>query len=116
MKHVTYGEKSLLMDDDAAEALIDYAGAIADAGGGDTVRMQAVGDDGNEVEVVFLLNAGTVLIIESASADLPAPRNEDTVAEIERKSAALRQPPTAGPEAHDEPPALMDFDEVADQV
>ena len=113
MKHVMYAEKSLLMDDDSAQALIDYAGAIAATGGGDTVNMIAVGDDGNQVDVVFLLNSGTELVVESASSAMEAPGNADVVAELRRKTDVLRNPPAAHPaEPLDEEDVLLEFDEM----
>lgn len=92
MKHVMYAEKSLLMDDASAEALIDYAAAIADSGGGDTVRLRAVGDDGNQVEVAFLLNSATVLIVESANAVLDVMTNDDAVAYMRGRTERIRNP------------------------
>jgi hypothetical protein len=112
MKHVMYGEKSLLMDDDSADALIEYAGVIAQTGSGDTVRLRAAGSDGNAVEVVFLLNASTGLIVESASAQMDAPTNDDAVAEIRRKIDLLRNPPSSVAEMLEDAPALVDFDDI----
>jgi hypothetical protein len=112
MKHVMYAEKSLLMDDASAEALIDYAAALADSGGADTVRLRAVGEDGNEVEAAFLLNSATVLIIESASAVLDIVPNDDAVAFMRRRTDQLRNPrpsPTHTlADAHE-----FDFDEIS---
>lgn len=99
MKHVMYAEKSVLMDDASADTLIDYAAALADVGGGDTVSLHAVGVDGNEVDVTFLLNAATVLVVESASADLDVTENTAAVEEMRRRTAQLRNPIPASPEA-----------------
>lgn len=113
MMHVMYGEKSLLMADDSADALLEYAGAIAETAGGDTVHMRAVGHDGNEVEVAFLLNSGTSLVIETASAAMEPPANTEVVEEIRRKTATLRNPPPAHPaEPLDEENVLLEFDEM----
>jgi hypothetical protein len=111
MKHVMYAEKSLLMDDASADALIDYAAALAHIAGGDTVRLWAVGDDGNEVEVSFLLNSATVLIVESASADLKVRGNHDAVTAMRRKSDLIRNPPPAQAQKPSEMPDY-DFDEI----
>lgn len=111
MKHVMYGEKSLLMDDESAEALIEYAAAIGDRGAADTVHLKAVGDDGNEVEVDFLVNTATVLVVETASANLDVPANPDAVRAIRRKIELLTNPPPARPEF---PPAHHDIDHEFD--
>ena len=113
MRHVMYAEKSLLMDDASADALIDYAAALAEAAGGDSVRLVAVGDDGNEVEVAFLLNSATVLIIESASADLEMPANDDAVRIMRQKADHIRHPPEAQTQA---PSGLPDFDFDFDEI
>lgn len=112
MKHVMYAEKSLLMDDESADALIDYAAAVAASGGGDTVRLHAVGDDGNEVTVTFLLNSATVLIVETATAKIVTLDNDETVSAIHRKIQRLRNPPPASSETPDGVPDY-DFDELS---
>ena len=102
MRHVTYGGKSLLMDDESADTLVEYAAAVAADGGGESVSLRAVGDDGNAVDVTFLLNAGTVLVIETASADLQAPHNPEEVRAM-RDRLHLRDHPRSPP-----PESLVD--------
>ncbi len=111
MKHVMYAEKSLLMDDASAEALIDYAAALASIGDADTVRLRAMGDDGNEVEVSFLLNSATVLIIESASAALELMPNDEAVAHMRDRIDRIRNPRPAQPQERVES-TEFDFDEI----
>lgn len=95
MKHVTYAEKSLLVDDDAADALIEYARVLADNGGADTVTLRAVSPDGNTVEATFLLNASTVLMIESTNSELSPPGNDDIATELRDRIAAIDRPASA---------------------
>jgi hypothetical protein len=95
MKHVLYAKKSLLMDDATADALMHYAAALADVGGGDTVSLRAVRDDGNEVDVAILLNSATELIVESASAPLDVAANQEVVAYMRRRTQIIRNPPPA---------------------
>lgn len=80
MKHVTAVEKSLLVGDSAADTLAEYAAHVARLGTGDTVQLQAVGIDGNEVVATFVLNSGTPLTIESTESKIPEPNNADAVA------------------------------------
>lgn len=94
MRHVMYGGKSLLMEDASADTLVEYAAAVAADASGETVRLRALGDDGNEVDVAFLLNAGTVLVVESASGDLPLPANDERVEEMCAALARRRNPPS----------------------
>ncbi|BDI22626.1 hypothetical protein L3i23_14020 [Herbiconiux sp. L3-i23] len=75
-------DKSLLIGDEAADTLMEYAALIARSGTGDTVTLQAIGFDGSEVAVTFLLNSGTVLLVESSESSLPAPDNGEQVARM----------------------------------
>jgi hypothetical protein len=73
-------DKSLLIGDDAADLLLAYAALIAQIGRGDQVSLHAIGADGDEVTVGFLLNSGTVLLIESSTGStLPEPDNSDAI-------------------------------------
>ena len=111
MKHVMYGEKSLLMEDESAEALIEYAGTIARNAGGDTAELRAVGMDGNEVTVTFLLNPGTVLIVESTNADFDLPTNEEAVNDLWHRIDRMRNPPSVQAESQGRE-STSDFDEM----
>jgi hypothetical protein len=68
-------DKSLLIGDEAADLLLEYAALLAQIGRGDSVKLRAIGADGDEVTVGFLLNSGTVLLIESSTSGLPEPDN-----------------------------------------
>ena len=59
MKHVTFGDKALLMGDDAADALLEYARLLSDTDAADSVTLRAISPDGNTVEASFLLNTNT---------------------------------------------------------
>lgn len=68
-------DKSLLIGDEAADLLLEYAALLAQIGRGDSVRIRAIGVDGDEVTVGFLLNSGTVLLVETSTSTLPEPDN-----------------------------------------
>lgn len=102
MKHVTYGQRSLLMSDASAGALIDYAAALGAERRADTVALSAIGPEGDEVEVTFLLNASTALVLESTSGYAPPPANGDAVAYMVERTQLLRQPPPVQPQALDD--------------
>ena len=89
MKHVTFGTKSMLIGDVAAEALLEYAALIAELGGGDTVDLQAVNADGNSVTASFLLDSGTPLMAETTVGDLPEPDNDEAVAYMKHEIAEI---------------------------
>jgi hypothetical protein len=97
MKHVTYGGKPLLVDDDAAEWLMEYARALGSAHMTDTVTLRAIGADGNEVSVTFLLNAGTELMTETARSTGEAPRNDEVVGYMQERTRLILTPPPGQP-------------------
>jgi hypothetical protein len=72
-------DKSLLIGDEAADLLLEYAALLAQIGRGDSIRLRAFGADGAEVTAGFLLNSGTVMIVESSPSTLPEPDNSDCV-------------------------------------
>ena len=77
VQHITNAEKSMLVGDEVAALLLDYAAALARVGSGDTVRVNAVSGDGNEVVATFLLNSGTVLMAETTNTQMPEPDNRE---------------------------------------
>ena len=97
MKHVTYADKAVLMGDDAADALLEYARLIADTGGADAVTLRAIRPDGNTVDVSFLLSASTTLLVESTNSETKAPANDAVVADLKSRIAAIETPPAAKP-------------------
>jgi hypothetical protein len=89
MKHVTFGTKSMLIGDVAAEMLLEYAALIAELGGGDTVDLHAVNGDGNAVTASFLLDSGTPLMAETTVSSLPEPDNDEAVAYMTHEIAEI---------------------------
>lgn len=92
MKHVSYADKSLFMGDDAADTLLEYARLVADNERADTVTLKSISTDGNTVEASFLLDASTVLMVESTNSDVEAPDNTETVQDIKDRIAAITRP------------------------
>jgi hypothetical protein len=72
-------DKSLLVGDEAGDLLLKYAALLAQIGRGDSVQLRAIGIDGDEVTAGFLLNSGTVMLVESSSSRLPEPDNREAV-------------------------------------
>ncbi len=102
MKHVTYADKSLLMDDRIADLLARYAAALADRGKADTVTVKGISDDGNEVEATFVLDSGTNLMTETTNATVPAPEDGAGLRMLEEKLAALEASEAAYPFSDDD--------------
>lgn len=97
MKHVTYADKPFLMDDETADTLLSYAATVASHAMADTVTLQAIGPDGNEIEVTLLLDSATALVSETAAAGMVAPSNDRAVATMREKIRVLTYPPAALP-------------------
>lgn len=97
MKHLTYGDKSLLVGDAVADTLLEYAALLTREASGDTVTVSAVSSDGDEVEASFLLGPGTTMMAETSTTSLPEPENADVVEYMKAAMTRLRVHPTALP-------------------
>lgn len=102
MKHVKFAEKSLLMDDQSADCLLEYARTLAEYSRTDTVALRAISTDGNTVEAEFLLNSASTMLIESTNSTMTAPDNSGAVRQMRERIDALMNPPRSQPEAADE--------------
>lgn len=107
MKHLLFANKTILVGDDAADALIEYGVALATKQTADRVEYTGIGADGATVQAVFLLNASAALVAETTLSDLPEPDNAMEVARIRDRTTSL----TGGYPVQplDEDP-LFDFD------
>lgn len=92
MKHVTFGDKTLFVGDDAADALTAYAAALADHQRADTVTLNAIGPDGHEVEATFVIDQGAALMTETADAAFIEPDNGEALRYMKERTAALTDP------------------------
>ena len=94
MKHVTYAEKSLLMGDEVADCLLEYARLLAEASHADTVTVRAIGADGNTVDAAFLLNPTSTMMVESTNSTVIPPENADAVRYLQGRIERLHRPPS----------------------
>lgn len=97
MKHITYGEKSLLLGDEAADLLLEYAAALTTAGRGDKVDLNAISSDGDAVLASFVLGQGVSIMAETTTSTVPGPANEEAIAYMTKQMAALAQARRAVP-------------------
>ena len=98
MKHITFADKSLLVGDQAADLLLEYAALLAGAGSADTVKLRAIGPDGSETEATFLLDAGAPLMAETTTSNLPEVDNSEAIAYLQEKMMLLSSPPPVRPQ------------------
>ncbi|NLP85243.1 hypothetical protein HF576_15450 [Microbacterium sp. CFH 90308] len=94
MKHVMYAEKSLLMGDDVADALLEYARLLAETSHADTVTVRAIGMDGNTVDAAFLLNSTSTMMVESTNSTVVPPDNEEAVRYLQGRIERMQRPPS----------------------
>jgi hypothetical protein len=98
MKHLTVESKDLLVGDEVADVLTEYAALVARRGGGDRVEVHALSSDGDEVVATIVLSAGTTLLAESTHNALPEPDNTDAIAYMREKIQQATSPPTVKPD------------------
>ena len=97
MKHLTMAEKSLLLGDEAADLLMEYAAVLGQTDSADTVVLSAYGDDGDPVDVTFLLNGGTSILSESSESPMTEPDNAEGIRYMREKMRLIQSPPHAQP-------------------
>jgi hypothetical protein len=115
MKHITYAEKSLLVGDAAADALLEYASALSSRGRGEQVTVRAISSDGDEVEATFLLGAGAPLMAETTHNSFPEPDNSATVDSIREELRRMEHPePVTGSDPAHDSGDYIDFDAFQD--
>jgi len=106
MKHVSYADKPLLMGDEAADTLLEYARLVADNARADTVTLRAVSPDGNTVDASFLLDASTILMVESTNSEVEPPDNSEAVQDLKERIDAITRP--VGVDSQE--PPYVDYD------
>lgn len=83
------------MGDDAADTLLEYARVISATAEADTVTLRAISPDGNTVDASYLLNAHSVLLVESTNSHVNPPDNDEAVQEMRDRISAIRRPASA---------------------
>jgi hypothetical protein len=97
MKHLTFADKSLLVGDDVADLIVEYAAMLARAGDADTVDVAAYGADGDAVHAKLLLAEGAPLMAETSHTDLPEPDNSETLMYVREQMMRRSSPPSVQP-------------------
>jgi hypothetical protein len=115
MKHLTYADRTTFMTDEAADALLEYASVLADHGCADTVELEAIGPDGNEVTVTYLLDTGAPLILESTNSSMTPPENAEAISYMRERTMRLSSPPPVRPEDETMPSNYEDLDFTSDR-
>lgn len=109
MKRISYGEKSLLVGDKAADTLMHYAALLARNHSADIVELRALGTDGSDVKATFLLDAGAPLMAETTHSSMSEPDNSDTIAYMQTQIMRLSSPPPVPPANTEMPESYEDL-------
>jgi hypothetical protein len=92
MKLVTFADTPLLIGNEAADLLLRYAASLANVGRADVVVLKALGAQGENVDVTFLLDAGAVMLSKQSDSQLPEPDNSTAVGYMRDRMHSLEQP------------------------
>jgi hypothetical protein len=98
MKHVTLADKSLLLGDDAADLLVEYAKLLGQDSSADSVELHAISSDGDEVMATFLLNGGLTIVSETTTSTIPEPDNAKAEEYMHTQIVQLKELRTVSPE------------------
>jgi hypothetical protein len=75
MKRLSYLDVHIFVGDDFADAVLDFAAALARSQAAETLHFNAVDERGEPSVVGFLLGPASSLIIQSTTLSLPEPDN-----------------------------------------
>ena len=95
MKHVMYAEKSLMMGDEVVDLMMEYAVLLARKSSADSVEVQAIGNDGDQVTATFLIGPATIMVAETARSSFPEPENDTAVDYLKQQIGLIKEPPLA---------------------
>jgi hypothetical protein len=99
MKFLTYADRSVLIGDEAADILIEYSAVLAENGHADSVALNAIGGDGDDIVASFVLGSGTNLMAESTSSKLPEPNNTDGISYMKERLVDMSSTHPVQPDA-----------------
>jgi hypothetical protein len=95
MKHLTFADKTLLVGDNTADLIMEYAAQLAQRHTADTVTIAATDATGNDVSATLLLDAGAPLMVETATTSAPEPDNSVVDAYLAERITRFLRPSSA---------------------
>ncbi|MCS5524679.1 hypothetical protein NY551_18250 [Curtobacterium flaccumfaciens pv. oortii] len=96
MKQLVYGHTAMLLTDQVAYSVLEYAAALAQSNLADHVELPAIDDDGSPMTVVLLLAPSLPLLLrepldEAPESDLADdPEGCRMLAELRQRTSALQ--------------------------
>jgi hypothetical protein len=113
MKRITFADRTVLVTDETSDTLVEYAALLGASHTADTVRIRAIGLDGDDVTVDLVLNAATNMIAESTHSSTEPPPNTEAIAYMRERLDVLRHGQPASPQhAVDIPRGIDGIDEI----
>jgi hypothetical protein len=82
MKHIKYDSSTILTSDDVADAVIEYAAALAGGERADTVAVPAVAEDGTMTTTKILIGPSSEIVVEDTDEDDLEVEQEEFVARL----------------------------------
>jgi hypothetical protein len=111
MKHITFADKNFLVGDSTADAVLEYAAMLGQGRTADTVDLNAIDADGDEVRATMFLSAGVPLVSESTTSTLPEPDNTAALMYLQGRLALRVSPAPFEPDPFFEEHELRDYDD-----
>ena len=90
-----YAETSLMMGDEVVDLMMEYAVLLARQTSADSVDVNAIGTDGDQVTATFLIGPATIMVAESARSTFPEPDNGSAVEYLKEQIGLIKTPPLA---------------------
>lgn len=82
MKHIHYDSSTILTSDDVADAVIEYAAALAGGDRADTVAVPTIAADGTRTTTKILIGPSSEIVIEDADEDELEVQDDEFVARL----------------------------------
>ena len=86
MKNLVYGEVQFLVDDESADAIVDYAVLMAKTGSADSVTLYVIGPDGNREQTKFAIGPASMVSAETTRSELEQPDNSAAIEYMRKKT------------------------------
>ncbi|GEP48097.1 hypothetical protein FVP74_12430 [Microbacterium saccharophilum] len=90
MQRLHYTGDSILMADETAAALLDYASALAEANASDVVAVPAVDEEGRSTKAELLIGPASQLYTMPVAGLDEVPPDADVIAELQLRAAKVR--------------------------
>lgn len=86
MKYIVYGVNKVITGDEIAQAVLEYAAALAENGTTDIVDVPTADDYGQAAVASLLLGTAGQVMVEVAPDDALEPEDDALVAELKRRT------------------------------